>query len=481
MPAWRSTVSAGSELVRARLPAPRLPLALALLVVLGPASAAWAQTRIAVVPIEGPTGDKVTQEARKAARRVGEVVAQSDWDASAAKLFATSRSASDLAAVATDLNVQIVVTGKVKQGDDGGAWELSMSVRQGKTGKSSAKLKYPLKAARVDAATLKHVAEELPPAIEAAAAAPEAAEAPEPAITAAPGGDDNENPIEATLRDKQGPQEEARPEWANWFEARLGARFGSRSFGFDDPGTPSFASAGTGGLDVDATILPLAFLAKRSPAAAGLGVGGSFGVTFWPDSHPCFPAAGGGCLPTADSYPTAEHRFEVGLRWRWNVQGKFGSPQLRLRAQYGEHAFSISKRSYLADGLRDIGPPDVRYTYLAAGLGGLFPVFTNPEGGLRRLALFLDVDALVPFGTGPVHTPEEWGPGRAIGFRLDAGIELRLRAGLFLVLGAQLEFLRLSFDQPPQAPMIMPPCPCGTTQGATDLYYSGLLAVGYAY
>ena len=60
---------------------------------LAPVHAALAQTRIAVLPIEGPTGEKAWHEAQKAAKKVGEVVPQEEWDASAAKLFATSRSA----------------------------------------------------------------------------------------------------------------------------------------------------------------------------------------------------------------------------------------------------------------------------------------------------------------------------------------------------------------------------------------------------
>ena len=449
---------------------------------------ALAQTRIAVLPIEGPTGDKAHHEAQKAARKVGEVVPQEEWDAAAAKLFATSRSAGDLAAVATDLKIQIIVTGKVK---NEAGWELSMSVRQGATGKSSAKLKYPLKGPRVDSATLKRLAEELPPAIEQAAAAP-----PEPTTDTGDGtgdgtgtgtgtgtGEDTENPVGDAMRARAGEEPEAMPDWANWFEASFGGVVGSRSFGFDEAGTPSFRSPGTGGIQIDGTVWPLAFLAGGGNAAlSGLGLGLTYGTNFWPGSTPCWPGGpGGACLPTVDIYQTLEYRFEVGMRWRWSVKKTFDSPEVRANAQYGQHAFAIQKRDYLNDHLRDIGPPDVAYSYVTVGVGALFPVFSQEGDLMRRLALFADFNLHLPFDTGSIQTADEWGAGSAFGLRVDAGVDLRLWRGLFARLSAQVEYFSLSFNQPTNKHILMPPCPCGTTGGASDLYYGGVLALGYTH
>lgn len=474
MPAWRSTVSVGSS-------ARRLALCALAVATVASSSAARAQVRIAVLPIEGPQGEKAYAEARKAAKKSGEVVPQADWDASAGRLFATSRSASDLAAVATDLKVQIIVTGKVKNSDEGGGWELSMSVRQGQTGKSAAKLKYPLKGPKVDASTLKHLADELPPAIDGAAAAPDAATTPDPSTGTGATGDDTENPVGEAMRDKQGDKGEEMPDFASWFEASFGGSFGSRNFGFDEAGTPSFRSPGTGGIQLDATVMPLAFLAGSNAALSGLGVGFTYGASFWPGSTPCYPATGGGCLPTVDSYGTVEYRYEVGVRWRWNIKKSFSSPELRVNGGYGQHAFAVQKRDYLNDHLRDIGPPDVNYSYVTVGLGGFIPVWSQEGDVMRRLSLYVDGNLLLPIDTGSIHTADEWGPGSAFGVRVDAGVDLRLWKGLFARLGAQVEYYAISFNQPPAMHNLMPPCPCGTTGGAADVYYSGILSVGYAY
>src|SRR5439155_6278885 len=140
-------------------------LALSLLSLAPGASAQ--RLRVAVLPIEGPQGDKATPVIVKAVRQSADLVGRAEWDASAKKLFATSRSASDISAVAGDLAVQVVITGKVKKGDEG--WELSVSVRHGPTGKAATRLKYPLKGPKLDPATLRKLGDDIPAAVQSAA------------------------------------------------------------------------------------------------------------------------------------------------------------------------------------------------------------------------------------------------------------------------------------------------------------------------
>ena len=57
----------------------------------------------------------------------------------------------------------------------------------------------------------------------------------------------------------------------------------------------------------------------------------------------------------------------MALQRRWSVKKRFDSPEVRVNAQYGEHAFAI-QTDYLNDHLRDIGPPDVTYSYVTIGV-----------------------------------------------------------------------------------------------------------------
>ena len=472
MPAWRSIASARSSaffLLVAVLAAP-----------LCPRIAVAQRVRVAVLAVEGPQGDKATREIIKAVKKDADLVPESDWNNAAKKLFATSHSASDLAAVAGDLAIAVVVTGKVKKTEAG--WELSVSVRHGPTGKSASKFKYPLRGPRIDAATLRKLGEDVAPAIDPAAAGPAQSETPEtpettpsPDETGSPPTDESENPLDA--RNKKSDEPSAgRPAWAPWFEASAGFVLAGRSFGFDEPSTPSFHASITGGLQLDGTAFPLAFLAggKASPAS-GLGVGATYAVDFWPDSTPCYADVSGNCLPTVDHYATNEWRFEAGLRYRWSIfRGADNRPELLANAQYGRHLFAVQKRSYLAEGgPRDIGPPDVDYSYVTLGAGLRLPF-------AKRFAAFFLLNFHILLDTGSIQTPAEWGPGGGYGLRVNAGLEFRIWQGLFARAAGHVEHFGLSFN-PPGMHRTMPPCPCGTTGAASDNFYGGVLSVGYAY
>lgn len=483
MPAWRSIVSARSS---------ASALVLTLLALVALSSAATAQERrIGVAPIEGPTGKKVEAELVKAVRKSGELVSPAAYDAAAKKLFALTRKPEDVAAVASELNLQVVITGKVKKGDDG--WELAVSVRHGPTGKSGVKLKYPLSGPKVDAATLKKVVADVTPAIETATMGPGSGEGAEgPDSPSAPGdvgpanGDDSERPLDSGNSGGGGASGPRRPDWAPFVDASLSLLLAGRSFNFDEQGTPSFHSTITPGVRFDATAYPLAMLSTRPGndwnAVTGLGVGLTYDTMVWKPSIPCYPAPTGGCSPTVDAYGTAEYRLEAGVRWRWNILKKSVlGPELLAQLQYGVHNFTIQKRQYLSDTdamgkphAKDVGPPDVSYNYLTIGLGARLPV-------IARLAFFVDLNIHVPFDVGAIQTAEEWGPGSAFGFRVSGGGDVKIWQGIYARVSGYYEDFVLSFNQPPGKHNIMPPCPCGTTGGASDGFYGITIGAGYQY
>ena len=109
---------------------------------LGPAAVASPEKpRLAVVPFTGPQAKKAEAVVVRALRKKARVVPQPTWAKAAKKLFAKSHSSEDLAAVADDVGAQVVITGLVHR--DGKAWQLSVSVRDGKTGKTHDRLRYP--------------------------------------------------------------------------------------------------------------------------------------------------------------------------------------------------------------------------------------------------------------------------------------------------------------------------------------------------
>src|ERR1700749_2735123 len=102
---------------------------------------------LAVVPFNGPGGKTGEAAVVRTLRKKATIVPQTSWTKSARKLFAPSHSAEDIRAVAEDVGAKIDIPGLVKR--DGRRWELSLGVRDGKTGKTHDRLRYPLKGPRV--------------------------------------------------------------------------------------------------------------------------------------------------------------------------------------------------------------------------------------------------------------------------------------------------------------------------------------------
>ncbi len=443
------------------------------LVVLAAATAAAQKPKVAVLPFNGPQGARAQGEVVRALRKRADIVPQAAWDASAKKLFATSHSANDIAAVAGDLGVAVVVTGVVKR--DGG-WVLTVSARAGATGKPAEKLKYPLRGPRLDPATLRRLADDIGPAFDKALAGGATAEeepkenevppaAPPPGTTS-----EEENPL-APKKEKEEPPAPAieRPVWAPYVDGSLAFLLSGRNFSFDQSGQPQFRSSVAAGLRVDASVYPLAFLATRpgagTNAITGLGAGATFDAVFWPDSIPCTRDMSGNCLPTTERYGTSEHRIEAGLRWHWNFLNAPMRPDLLVTLQFGNHAFTIDKKPNGAD----VGPPDVSYSYLSIGVGARMP-FLNLFAAFATLNVHILIDA------GAIQSANEFGPGGGWGVRLAAGGEARFWRGMTARVSGFYEQFGLSFNG-----STMPPPAKVTMGGATDQYYGLVIGLGYVF
>ena len=458
--------------------APSLPLAnvlrrvlvVAVAAALAPSAArAQDRTRVAVLPFSGPAKEALKGQADcvKTLRKSYDIVTQTDWDKSANKLFATERNATDIAAVAKDLNVAVVITGAVKQKPD---WKLIITVRFGANGEASEKLEYPLRGPKVDPGTLRKITDDLMPLVDKAAQGPTGTTSTDKATDKI--GEDTEAPL-APKEEKKEPTVE-RPVWAPFVDAEVGYILSGRSFTFDASDKPHFGGApGGNGVRVDVTAYPLAFLSTREGPAMnaiqGLGIGLTYDLPVWGDSNKV-DAAG-----MAAHFPTSESRLEVGLRWHWNVYAKDSKPDLIVHLEYGSHSFSINKATTGCTGglmTCDAGPPDVAYSYFTIGVGGRFPIIAQVAG-------FADVHLHIVTDSGPIQTQAEYGPGGNLGFRLNAGFEAHPYKGLVLRLAGYYERFGLSFDEPTATPPTQT-LPSGST-GATDQYYGFALTAGWQY
>jgi outer membrane protein OmpA-like peptidoglycan-associated protein len=445
--------------------------------VLALAAAPAAAAKVAVLSIAGSDGSLEAEVEKALAGQT--LVKPLDWDAAAAKIVATSHSAEDIAAVARELSVDVVVTGNVKHEENG--WILIVAVRNGPTGQRIDRLTYKLASAEIDAATQQTAANEIaksvvratggasapppannPPANNPPANNPPAnnppANNPPPATGNQPSG--NSNAVVATAPEKPS----GRPPWAPYFDVSIGTIVSGRGFLFDGQPQPFFASTVAEGLHLDGTVYPLAgraaFGGRGNGALSGLGLGVTFDGVFWPDAVPCVKDASGNCMATNQKFGVHELRYELGPRWKWNVIMAPDTVEILASIQFGQHSLSVDK---LPDG-RDLGAPDVTYSYLTLGLGLRLPL-------AHAFALFGHFNYHALFGTGPISLSTEYGAGGGYGLRAGGGIELTLWEGITVRFDGFYERFGLGFDGTGM--------PAKSGMNAVDQYYGAIASLGW--
>jgi len=458
-------------------------------------AAAGDKPSLAVLTFNGPGAKQAEIMVVRTLRRKATIIPMTTWQKAAKKLFAPSHSAEDIADVAADVGANVVITGVVKR--DGKRWELSISLRDGKTGKVRDRLKYPLKGPRMQSDVIamltKEVsdafdsftgAEELadikprqppvaadtkltkPPAEKPVAEKPPAekpAEKPAQVAQAQPTTDDDEAPplpkeppppvVHAEVG-KAAPQ--ARPRWAPYFDLSVGPSLSGRSFDFDPASQPKFSSGIVAGIAADVTLYPLASTWKRAGGAfSGLGLGATVNKPFWPDST--------SKQDPTQKFATNELRVEGGLRWRIVLYKPVPRPQLLIQAGGGLHSFAISKDPTGAD----VGPADVSYKYVTFGAG----MRIHFAEWAWLWAMF---DYHVVLDPGPIADPvAEYGPAKSFGVRVRGGLDFLVYKGFKVGAEGMYERFSLTFDPTAAA------APAKIANSGVDQYFGGVIVVGY--
>lgn len=519
-----------------------IPLLLGLLLL---SASARAEERKSVAVLDVVGAPRVQLVIQNVVKKTHTLVPLAKWNAAAKRLGAMGRASDEIAMVAGDLKVDAVVTATVKKDKESGTWTLNVSARHGPTGKAVDKLRYPLKGPRVDPATLKQLANEVGPAVDQAIMGPPAEPEPVAAAPLAPPKPkvDEDNPfarVAKTEEEEKKAKDGQRPVFYPWFDVSAGFVLGGRRFSFEEePGPsptkcydfdkriidpndpaamrtvfrytnalrkcPGFSASVAGGLRLDGTVYPLAFL--NINALRGLGLGATFDYFFWPASRVCNKNADGACVSAGSELETRQLRLEVGLRWMWNILHKRSRPSILLSLMYGFHQFAIQKEKKMYDtvdtsgmavkveGVDDHGLPDLRYQYLDIGLGGRVPLVANEKWFLGMLldfhfhamldygdiaTRFIDFDQFYG-GYGPVSG----GYGIRVGF---TPVEFVWK-GLTARVSGYYEQFAMSFDLA-NADKGNPLPPIDRTadtaarhlaQGATDQYFGGVLQLGYQY
>jgi hypothetical protein len=252
------------------------------------------------------------------------------------------------------------------------------------------------------------------------------------------------------------PAEHNRPSWAPYFDISAGLTISGRSFNFSPASQPKFTSGIVAGVHGDATVYPFAWLWRGGGRfISGLGFGATIDKPFWPDST--------SKQDPTQKFATSELRVEGGVRWRIVLSKALPRPQLLLQAQYGLHQFTLQKDPLMGD----VGPPDVSYSYVTAGLG----IRVHFAEWMYLWAMF---NYHAVFSSGAItDTGSEYGPASNFGVRISGGLDFFVYKGLKIGVGGMYERFGLTFKPPANV------VPAKTATSAVDQYFGGLISVGY--
>jgi hypothetical protein len=496
--ASRSSASAKSSVILAAL--------VAALLFPGPA---WGK-RVVLTKFTGPKAAKAQKAVAAVIKRDHTVIPTSRLNKAKKRLKIKKLNPRNIQRLAEELNVDAIVSGKVKK--KGSKYELTITVREGKTGDTIDKYVVKLREPKVDETAKAEIAENLLNIIaaaetmggdseEVASAGPTKGKKGKKGADEEEGGDeggDDEGGDDSAGGDEETPDEPeekkvamagegeggeggekpeaeasadtvATPEDEERFardaaaDVSLGVSFIGRNMAFTyDSAVTSMPWGYRGnpvpGAYVIGEVYPLAFGGGKG-ALAGLGIGFNFDRIITLRSR---------LMSGGEEYDTTQTRWGVGALYRWNIGDKVTNPSLTFGLGYNGLSFVI------ASGATPIDLPNAQYSFVDLGAGVRFPL------GSPRMAVNLDLKYLQILNTGDMQKMENYGGGSVTGFDADANFEFRPVTRLVVRVGGRYTRIGYAFDG------------TGTKTnrdadadkdvgGALDQYFGGYVLGGYLF
>ena len=245
-------------------------------------------------------------------------------------------------------------------------------------------------------------------------------------------------------------QEEASEHRPSPLDFGLGARLGTRAFGYNEslPGLRGYSLGFSPNIALRAHWYPAAHVSDGALANIGLDLRGEFLVGVSSKNS------------SGQKFSTNSHAFGVGLRARVPL----GNVELGAVGGFGQHAFGFSSASAKVD--PDL--PDVNYNFVRLGLDGSWQ-FAGP------LRLQLAAAYLLGLSQGEI-AEKAWFPHtKGNGFEAEIGLAIPLSRMLGFELAFAMQRYFLSLNPDPKDPGVV-----GTGRvagGALDQYFSTRLGV----
>jgi hypothetical protein len=489
------------------------------------ASSAFAKKRVVVLNFTGPQGGKAAAAVASAVKKRHTVVSSAQYTKAEKRLKAKKQTDKNVAKVAAEIQVDAVISGVIKK--KAGKFTLTVSVREGASGKVKGSAKIALRGAKIDQRAKDDIDAEVVPLVDDVQS-----------IAGGGGGDDFASNDSAPIEDKKPPKKGKKPpeEDTTGADSGMGSGTGSSddtgeqeaapgvddtkdkqvassegseasaessvSKSADEEGAPTEIMGGkyarNGGFSIDAgvsmfartltftTRTGLARDAQPSGYDGTIVPGGMIDGEVYPlvlmGSKPDSMLAGLGVTFLFDrvfllkskagpeEYNTTQQRYGVGLRYRLNIGHKPTLPTVFVGIGYNSLTFAID------------GPvavtrlPDVNYSYVDPHIGFRLPL------GSANLALLAKASYLLVLSSGAFSEAAGYGPGSVVGVDFEGGLEYRLMPRLPIHVG--IHYVRIAYDFDGSGALANnqdgdPSTP--DVGGALDEYLGGYATVGYIF
>jgi hypothetical protein len=261
---------------------------------------------------------------------------------------------------------------------------------------------------------------------------------------------DDEQNDEALALEQHADQEEPETKLPSAFDLSVGARVGTRSFGYNDslPGLRGYSLGPSPSVALHGHWYPAAHFTGGVAAHIGLDLRADMLVGVSSENK------------QGQKFSTSSHAFGVGLRGRIPVDDRL---EFGAVAGFGQHSFGLAD----ANGV-DPEVPDVVHNFLRLGLEGRYQLI--PQLGVQLRAGFLKGLSLGEL------SDKAWFPhATGNGIEAEIGFQLAVTRMLAVELAAGMQRYFMSLNPQEDDPGVR-----GTARvagGALDKYYSSRLGV----
>lgn len=446
-------------------------------------SDAAAEKRVVMLKIQGDRSARIGKSLRRMLDNEHKVLDGSKYELEAEKLDATRMIPRNIRKVASSIEADGVLTGRLRRRR--GRYELKLLLLEGQSGKAIKVLTVRLRRRRLSRRMRRAIVKRLLGAIDELALVeknPESAIKEDDGVGnsfrksdgmkdddlgASDKSDDKDEPTTSSVEKSASPSSK-KPSDALWVAA--GMSVVNRKLSFTTSANLAEPPAGYSGpmapgVYVEAEAFPLAMDGKRKDALANVGFG--FTLDKVVSIKTILQDPNGGM---SVSLPTVQTQWGASIKYRHKLSAKAA---VLLRVGYNRSRFTVDRSGLEMGQVLDL--PNTNYTFYDPGVVVRYK--TSP-----KLTLEVDGRGLLVTNAGEIQTPEQYGSAKVTGFDAGAVIRYKVKPRITLNIGARYTAIGYDFNGDGEQTVSRDNDPnTKDVGGALDTYLRAQVSLGYLF